>query len=168
MTGKPGGLDLREHKVTLAADRRAAACLGRGARDAIDELFATESPGDDLVSRCDRHCRRGRGASNTRGGGESSSPMTRSRALRVTPREPGPGCADRRDRLRHGSAVLDGTADTWIIQASAGVSCPGPRHRALSPAGSFSRRPASVSGRRGQTISHVRRHTALGAHCQSI
>ncbi len=49
VTGKPSGLDLREHKVTLpliAALRRVSAA-GRGR---IDELFATESPSDDLFA----------------------------------------------------------------------------------------------------------------------
>jgi octaprenyl-diphosphate synthase len=49
VTGKPGGLDLREHKVTLpliaALPRVSPAGRGR-----IDELFATEEPGDDLLS----------------------------------------------------------------------------------------------------------------------
>jgi len=48
-TGKPGGLDLREHKVTLpliAALPRVSAA----ARRRIDELFATESPGDEIIA----------------------------------------------------------------------------------------------------------------------
>lgn len=49
VTGKPGGLDLREHKVTLpliaALPRVSAAGRGR-----IDELFATETPSDGLIS----------------------------------------------------------------------------------------------------------------------
>jgi octaprenyl-diphosphate synthase len=47
MTGKPGGLDLREHKVTLpliAALRQVSAA----GRKRIDELFATENPDDEL------------------------------------------------------------------------------------------------------------------------
>ena len=49
MTGKPGGLDLREHKVTLpliAALPRVSAA----ARQRIDELFATESPADEIIA----------------------------------------------------------------------------------------------------------------------
>jgi octaprenyl-diphosphate synthase len=49
VTGKPGGLDLREHKVTLpliaALPRVSAAARGR-----IDELFATEAPPDGLLA----------------------------------------------------------------------------------------------------------------------
>jgi octaprenyl-diphosphate synthase len=48
VTGKPGGLDLKEHKVTLPL----IAALPRvspAGRRRIDELFATESPPDELV-----------------------------------------------------------------------------------------------------------------------
>ena len=49
VTGKPSGLDLREHKVTLpliAALPRLTA-TGRGR---VDELFATEAPTDDQIT----------------------------------------------------------------------------------------------------------------------
>ena len=49
VTGKPGGLDIREHKVTLpliAALRQ----VNGAARVRIEQLFATESPDDDLVA----------------------------------------------------------------------------------------------------------------------
>ncbi len=49
VTGKPGGLDLREHKVTLPL----IAALPRvtpAARMRIDALFAVENPTDDLIS----------------------------------------------------------------------------------------------------------------------
>ncbi len=49
MTGKPGGLDLREHKVTLpliAALRH----VSSAGRKRIDELFAAEKPGDELLA----------------------------------------------------------------------------------------------------------------------
>jgi len=49
VTGKPSGLDLREHKVTLpliAALRN----VSPAARRRIDELFGTESPDDELIS----------------------------------------------------------------------------------------------------------------------
>lgn len=49
VTGKPGGLDLREHKVTLPL----IAALGRvsaAERSRIDELFATEAPDDELIA----------------------------------------------------------------------------------------------------------------------
>jgi octaprenyl-diphosphate synthase len=49
VTGKPVGLDLREHKVTLPL----IAALPRvspAARRRIEELFATEAPGDDMIA----------------------------------------------------------------------------------------------------------------------
>ena len=49
VTGKPGGLDLREHKVTLPL----IATLGRVSaadRSRIDELFASEAPDDELIA----------------------------------------------------------------------------------------------------------------------
>ena len=49
VTGKPGGLDLREHKVTLPL----IAALGRVSapeRSRIDELFATEAPDDEQIA----------------------------------------------------------------------------------------------------------------------
>lgn len=49
VTGKPGGLDLKEHKVTLPL----IAVLPRlspVARRRVDELFSTESPADSLVA----------------------------------------------------------------------------------------------------------------------
>jgi octaprenyl-diphosphate synthase len=49
MTGKPGGLDLREHKVTLPLIA-ALPKVSAPARGRIDELFATESPGDDILA----------------------------------------------------------------------------------------------------------------------
>lgn len=49
VTGKPGGLDLKEHKVTLPLIA-ALPRLSAGGRRRIDELFATESPPDRLVS----------------------------------------------------------------------------------------------------------------------
>jgi octaprenyl-diphosphate synthase len=48
VTGKPSGLDLREHKVTLpliaALPRLSSAGRGR-----VDELFATEAPSDEQI-----------------------------------------------------------------------------------------------------------------------
>lgn len=49
MTGKPGGLDLREHKVTLpliAALREMSAA----SRQRVEELFATNEPDDEAIS----------------------------------------------------------------------------------------------------------------------
>jgi octaprenyl-diphosphate synthase len=48
VTGKPGGLDLREHKVTLPLIA-ALPCVSRAGRTRIDELFATEMPDDALI-----------------------------------------------------------------------------------------------------------------------
>jgi len=48
-TGKPGGLDLREHKVTLPLIAALQHMSARG-RARVDELFATENPGDELIS----------------------------------------------------------------------------------------------------------------------
>jgi octaprenyl-diphosphate synthase len=50
MLGKPSGLDLREHKVTLpliAALRE----MSPAARREVDELFATAEPGDSQIER---------------------------------------------------------------------------------------------------------------------
>ena len=49
VTGKPGGLDLKEHKVTLPLIA-SLPTLSAGARKRVDELFATESPPDALVA----------------------------------------------------------------------------------------------------------------------
>ena len=49
VTGKPGGLDLREHKVTLPLIAALPHASTAGRRR-IDELFATESPSDELLA----------------------------------------------------------------------------------------------------------------------
>jgi len=49
VTGKPSGLDLREHKVTLPLIL-ARPHLSVASRARVEELFATESPGDQLIS----------------------------------------------------------------------------------------------------------------------
>jgi octaprenyl-diphosphate synthase len=49
VTGKPGGLDLREHKVTLPLIA-ALPHVSTDGRRRIDELFATESPSDELLA----------------------------------------------------------------------------------------------------------------------
>ncbi len=49
VTGKPGGLDLREHKVTLPLIA-ALPRLNAVERERIETLFRTENPGDGLVS----------------------------------------------------------------------------------------------------------------------
>lgn len=49
VTGKPSGLDLREHKVTLPLIA-ALPTLGRPERRRVEELFATADPDDQLVA----------------------------------------------------------------------------------------------------------------------
>jgi octaprenyl-diphosphate synthase len=49
VTGKPGGLDLREHKVTLPLIA-ALPRVSTAARKRIDELFAAESPDDATIA----------------------------------------------------------------------------------------------------------------------
>jgi octaprenyl-diphosphate synthase len=49
VTGKPAGLDLKEHKVTLPMIA-ALPRLSAAARARVDELFATEEPSDALVA----------------------------------------------------------------------------------------------------------------------
>jgi octaprenyl-diphosphate synthase len=49
VTGKPSGLDLREHKVTLPLIA-ALEHVSAPARARIDELFAVEDPGDELIA----------------------------------------------------------------------------------------------------------------------
>ena len=49
VTGKPGGLDLREHKVTLPLIA-ALPHVPSGGRRRIDELFATENPDDESIA----------------------------------------------------------------------------------------------------------------------
>jgi octaprenyl-diphosphate synthase len=48
VTGKPSGLDLREHKVTLPLIA-ALPKLSPAARDRVDALFAAEEPTDDQI-----------------------------------------------------------------------------------------------------------------------
>jgi octaprenyl-diphosphate synthase len=48
-TGKPNGLDLKEHKVTLPLIA-ALPHLSAAERQVVDQLFATEAPNDDQVA----------------------------------------------------------------------------------------------------------------------
>jgi octaprenyl-diphosphate synthase len=48
VTGKPGGLDLREHKMTLPLIAALPRVSGAG-RQRINELFAAEAPEDELI-----------------------------------------------------------------------------------------------------------------------
>lgn len=49
VTGKPSGLDLKEHKVTLPLIG-ALPRMSKAARSRVDALFAEESPSDDMVA----------------------------------------------------------------------------------------------------------------------
>jgi octaprenyl-diphosphate synthase len=49
MTGKPGGLDLREHKVTLPLIA-AIPAMSPSQRQSVDTLFATPDPDDEAVN----------------------------------------------------------------------------------------------------------------------
>src|SRR5262249_61132462 len=49
VTGKPGGLDLREHKVTLPLIAALPSVTAAG-RERIDALFANTAPGDELIA----------------------------------------------------------------------------------------------------------------------
>ena len=49
VTGKPGGLDLREHKVTLPLIA-ALPNVSPAGRARIEELFGTEAPEGDLIA----------------------------------------------------------------------------------------------------------------------
>ena len=46
VTGKPGGLDLRERKMTLAADLPRCARWGRLARSRVEAFFAADAPSE--------------------------------------------------------------------------------------------------------------------------
>ena len=61
VTGKPGGLDLREHKVTLPLIAALAARVGGGAGADRRSCSRIETPGRRADRRCDRHRGRGRG-----------------------------------------------------------------------------------------------------------
>ncbi len=49
VTGKPGGLDLKEHKVTLPLIG-ALPNVSKGSRERIEQLFADEAPADELIA----------------------------------------------------------------------------------------------------------------------
>ena len=86
VTGKPGGLDLKEHKVTLpliAALPRVSAA----GRRRIDELFATDSPADELVGDVIAIVTEAGGIEHARRKGEEFAHDAES-ALRVLPESP--------------------------------------------------------------------------------
>lgn len=85
-TGKPGGLDLHEHKVTLPL----IAALPRvspPARGRIDELFRTEAPADELIGDVIAIVAEAGGIEYARARGEEFA-HDAERALRVLPESP--------------------------------------------------------------------------------
>ena len=84
VTGKPGGLDLREHKVTLPLIA-ALPHVSQAARQRIDQLFATESPDDDPRGTSSESLARP-AASSTPASEANSSLMTPSRHCASYPR----------------------------------------------------------------------------------
>ena len=86
VTGKPGGLDLHEHKVTLpliaALPRVSPAARGR-----IDELFRTEAPADDLIGDVVAIVAEAGGIEYARARGEEFA-NDAERVLRVLPESP--------------------------------------------------------------------------------
>jgi octaprenyl-diphosphate synthase len=86
VTGKPGGLDLREHKVTLpliaALPHVSAAARGR-----IDSLFAAENPGDEAIAEVIGIVAEAGGIDYARRRGEQFA-HDAEQALRVLPESP--------------------------------------------------------------------------------
>jgi octaprenyl-diphosphate synthase len=83
VTGKPGGLDLREHKVTLPLIA-ALPHVSAGSRRRIEELFATETPGDDVIADVIGIVSEAGGIESARRKGEELA-HDAERALRVLP-----------------------------------------------------------------------------------
>lgn len=50
MTGKPAGLDLREHKITLPLIA-ALPAMDAGEREVVESLMADPAPSDELIAR---------------------------------------------------------------------------------------------------------------------
>ena len=86
VTGKPGGLDLREHKVTLPLIA-ALPNVSSGARTRIEQLFAAEAPDDELLADVIAIVAEAGGIAYARQRGEQFA-HDAEQALRVLPESP--------------------------------------------------------------------------------
>lgn len=86
VTGKPAGLDLREHKVTLPLIA-ALPRMPKASRSRVDELFAAEEPADELIADTIAIVAEAGGIEYARQRGEQFADDAR-RALRVLPESP--------------------------------------------------------------------------------